>query len=113
MAVANEASGIAGYRTERRAEALAELRAARRMTGRDDYLPLLVWPVGALMSAMTLLNGRRADDGARPKWRPISEGASRVSRGRGHDRRDPFASGRRRRRLPRRYPPFIRQAVRS
>ncbi len=41
VGVVREASGIAAYRTGRWAEALSELRAARRMTGRDDYLPIL------------------------------------------------------------------------
>jgi tetratricopeptide (TPR) repeat protein len=41
VGVVREASGIAAYRTGRWAEALSELRAARRMTGRDDYLPVL------------------------------------------------------------------------
>ena len=41
VGVVREASGIAAYRTGRWAEALAELRAARRLTGRDDYLPLM------------------------------------------------------------------------
>jgi tetratricopeptide (TPR) repeat protein len=41
VGVVREASGIAAYRTGRWAEALAELRAARRMTGRDEYLPLM------------------------------------------------------------------------
>ncbi len=36
-----EACGIAAYRTGRWAEALSELRAARRMTGQDDYLPIM------------------------------------------------------------------------
>jgi tetratricopeptide (TPR) repeat protein len=39
--VVREVCGIAAYRTGRWAEALSELRAARRMTGRDDYLPLM------------------------------------------------------------------------
>jgi tetratricopeptide (TPR) repeat protein len=39
--VVREACGIAAYRTGRWAEALSELRAARRMTGRDDYLPVM------------------------------------------------------------------------
>jgi tetratricopeptide (TPR) repeat protein len=39
--VVREACGIAAYRTGRWAEALSELRAARRMTGRDDYLPIM------------------------------------------------------------------------
>jgi tetratricopeptide (TPR) repeat protein len=41
IGVVREVSGIAAYRTGRWAEALSELRAARRMTGHDDYLPLL------------------------------------------------------------------------
>ena len=41
VGVVREASGIAAYRTGRWAEALSELRAARRMTGRDDYLPMM------------------------------------------------------------------------
>jgi tetratricopeptide (TPR) repeat protein len=41
VGVVREASGIAAYQTGRWAEALSELRAARRMTGRDDYLPVM------------------------------------------------------------------------
>jgi len=41
VGVVREASGIAAYQTGRWAEALSELRAARRLTGRDDYLPLM------------------------------------------------------------------------
>jgi tetratricopeptide (TPR) repeat protein len=41
VGVVREACGIAAYQTERWAEALAELRAARRMTGRDEYLPMM------------------------------------------------------------------------
>jgi len=41
VGVVREASGIAAYRTGRWAEALSELRAARRMTGGDDYVPLM------------------------------------------------------------------------
>jgi tetratricopeptide (TPR) repeat protein len=39
--VVREACGIAAYRTGRWADALSEFRAARRMTGRDDYLPIM------------------------------------------------------------------------
>ena len=46
----------------------------------DDLRSLSHWhqprpphgPSREMMSAMTLPNGRRADEGARPKWRPIS-----------------------------------------
>ena len=41
VGVVREACGIAAYRTGQWAEALSELRAARRMTGRNDYLPLM------------------------------------------------------------------------
>jgi tetratricopeptide (TPR) repeat protein len=41
VGVVREACGIAAYRTGRWAEALSEFRAARRMTGRDDYLPIM------------------------------------------------------------------------
>jgi tetratricopeptide (TPR) repeat protein len=41
VGVVREATGIAAYRAGRWAEALAELRAARRLTGRDDYLPMM------------------------------------------------------------------------
>jgi len=41
VGVVREACGIAAYQTGRWAEALAELRAARRMTGRDEYLPVM------------------------------------------------------------------------
>jgi len=41
VGVVREAVGIAAYQTGRWAEALSELRAARRLTGSDDYLPLM------------------------------------------------------------------------
>jgi len=41
VGVVREACGIAAYQTKRWAEALSELRAARRMTGRDEYLPMM------------------------------------------------------------------------
>jgi tetratricopeptide (TPR) repeat protein len=41
VGVVREASGIAAYRAGKWAEALAELRAARRLTGRESYLPLM------------------------------------------------------------------------
>jgi tetratricopeptide (TPR) repeat protein len=41
VGVIREATGIAAYRTGRWAEALSELRAARRMTGNNEYLPLM------------------------------------------------------------------------
>ena len=41
VGVVREAVGIAAYRTSRWAEALSELRAARRMTGSEDYVPVM------------------------------------------------------------------------
>jgi hypothetical protein len=41
VGVVREVSGIAAYRTGRWAESLTELQAGRRMTGRNDYLPLM------------------------------------------------------------------------
>jgi tetratricopeptide (TPR) repeat protein len=41
VGVVREACGITAYRAGRWAEALAELRAARRLTGRDSSLPLM------------------------------------------------------------------------
>jgi tetratricopeptide (TPR) repeat protein len=41
IGVVREVSGITAYKTGRWTEALAELRAARRLTGRNDYLPLM------------------------------------------------------------------------
>jgi tetratricopeptide (TPR) repeat protein len=41
VGVVREACGIAAYRAGRWADALSEFRAARRMTGRDDYLPIM------------------------------------------------------------------------
>ena len=41
VGVVREACGIAAYRAGRWAEALAELRTARRLTGRGSYLPLM------------------------------------------------------------------------
>lgn len=41
IGLVREAVGIAAYRAGRYAEALAELRAARRMTGSAEYLPMM------------------------------------------------------------------------
>ncbi len=63
VGVVREASGIAAYQTGRWAEALSELRAARRLTGRADYLPLMAdseRALGRLDRALALI--READD---------------------------------------------------
>jgi tetratricopeptide (TPR) repeat protein len=62
VGVVREATGIAAYQTGRWAEALAEFRAARRMTGRNDYLPLMAdseRALGRLDRALALI--READ----------------------------------------------------
>jgi tetratricopeptide (TPR) repeat protein len=62
VGVVREATGIVAYRTGRWAEALSELRAARRMTGRDDYLPVMAdseRALGRLDRALALI--READ----------------------------------------------------
>ncbi|MDH2430308.1 hypothetical protein [Sphaerisporangium sp. TRM90804] len=41
IGVVREAVGIAAYRAGQYAEALSDLRAARRLTGSDEYLPIL------------------------------------------------------------------------
>jgi tetratricopeptide (TPR) repeat protein len=41
VGIVRETTGIAAYRSGHWAEALAELRAARRLTGRTSYLPLM------------------------------------------------------------------------
>jgi tetratricopeptide (TPR) repeat protein len=62
VGIVREACGIAAYRTGRWAEALSELRAARRLTGNDDYLPLMAdseRALGRLDRALALI--READ----------------------------------------------------
>ncbi|GIH29598.1 hypothetical protein Aph01nite_79080 [Acrocarpospora phusangensis] len=41
IGIVREATGIAAYHAGQYAEALGDLRAARRMTGSDDYLPIM------------------------------------------------------------------------
>ncbi|MGH3149441.1 MAG: tetratricopeptide repeat protein [Streptosporangiaceae bacterium] len=58
VGVVREAVGVAAYRTSRWAEALSELRAARRMTGSDDYIPVMAdceRALGRLDRALTLI----------------------------------------------------------
>jgi tetratricopeptide (TPR) repeat protein len=64
VGVVREACGVAAYRTGRWAEALSELRAARRMTGGDDYLPVMAdceRALGRLDRALALI--REANTG--------------------------------------------------
>lgn len=64
VGVVREAAGVAAYRAGRWAEALAELRTARRLTGQEDYLPLMAdseRAMGRLDRALALI--READRG--------------------------------------------------
>ena len=63
VGVVREVSGIAAYRTGRWAEALSELQAGRRMTGRNDYLPLMADSergLGRLDRALDLVHSAEA-----------------------------------------------------
>jgi tetratricopeptide (TPR) repeat protein len=60
IGVVREVSGITAYKTGRWAEALAELRAARRLTGRGEHLPLMAdseRALGRLDRALELVHG--------------------------------------------------------
>jgi tetratricopeptide (TPR) repeat protein len=68
--VVREACGIAAYQTGRWAEALTELRTARRLTGRKSYLPMMAdseRALGRLDRALDLVRG------------PDSEGVDRAT----------------------------------
>jgi tetratricopeptide (TPR) repeat protein len=59
VGIVRETSGVAAYRAGRWADALAELRAARRLTGRTSYLPLMAdseRALGRLDRALALIN---------------------------------------------------------
>ena len=65
VGVVRETSGIAAYRAGRWADALTELRAARRLTGRTSYLPMMAdseRALGRLDRALELVTGRQARD---------------------------------------------------
>jgi tetratricopeptide (TPR) repeat protein len=60
VGVVREACGIAAYRAGEWADALAELRAARRLTGRDSGLPLIAdseRALGRLDRALAIVQG--------------------------------------------------------
>jgi tetratricopeptide (TPR) repeat protein len=63
VGIVRETSGIAAYRAGEWADALTELRAARRLTGRDSYLPLMAdseRALGRLDRALDLVTGPQA-----------------------------------------------------
>ncbi len=65
VGVVRETSGIAAYRAGQWADALTELRAARRLTGRTSYLPLMAdseRALGRLDRALELVTGPESRD---------------------------------------------------
>jgi hypothetical protein len=83
IGMVREVAGIAAYRTERWAEALAELRAARRMTGRNDYLAVMAdseRALGRLDRALELVHSpeaRRLPRDAQIELRIVESGIRR------------------------------------
>jgi tetratricopeptide (TPR) repeat protein len=83
IGVVREVSGTTAYRSGRWAEALAELRAARRMTGRGEYLPLMAdseRALGRLDRALDLVHSdeaRRLPRPARIELRIVESGIRR------------------------------------
>ena len=65
VGVVRETCGIAAYNAGEWSEALTELRAARRLTGRKTYLPMMAdceRALGRLDRALDLVNGPQARD---------------------------------------------------
>ena len=65
VGIVRETCGIAAYRAQRWAEALAELRAARRITGQGSYLPLMAdceRALGRPERALELVTGPQVAD---------------------------------------------------
>jgi tetratricopeptide (TPR) repeat protein len=83
VGVVREACGVAAYQAGRWADALAELRAARRLTGRSSYLPLMAdceRAMGRLDRALDLVSGpdaRSADPATRIELRIVESGIRR------------------------------------
>ena len=83
IGVVREVNGITAYQTGRWAEALAELRAARRLTGRNEYLPLMAdseRALGRLDQALELVHSddaRRLPRAAQIELRIVESGIRR------------------------------------
>jgi tetratricopeptide (TPR) repeat protein len=83
VGVVREACGVAAYQAGKWAEALAELRTARRLTGRSSYLPLMAdceRALGRLDRALDLVSGpdaRSADPATRIELRIVESGIRR------------------------------------
>jgi hypothetical protein len=83
VGIVREVSGIMAYRSGRWAEALTELQAGRRMTGRNDYLPLMADSergLGRLDRALDLVHSaeaRRLPRAAQIELRIVESGIRR------------------------------------
>jgi tetratricopeptide (TPR) repeat protein len=83
VGVIREACGIAAYRAGRWADALTELRTARRLTGRSGYLPLMAdceRALGRPDSALAIINDpgvRDLDRGVQIELRIVESGIRR------------------------------------
>jgi tetratricopeptide (TPR) repeat protein len=83
VGVVRETAGIAAYRAGQWADALAELRAARRLTGRISYVPLIAdceRALGRLDRALELVTGpesRTADRAIAIELRIVESGIRR------------------------------------
>jgi tetratricopeptide (TPR) repeat protein len=83
VGIVRETCGIAAYRDGKWAEALAELRAARRLTGRGSYLPMMAdceRALGRLDRALDLVTGPQAqglDRATRIELRIVESGIRR------------------------------------
>jgi tetratricopeptide (TPR) repeat protein len=83
VGVVREAAGIAAYRAGRWADALTELRTARRLTGRASYLPLMAdceRALGRPDRALAIINDpgvRDLDRGVQIELRIVESGIRR------------------------------------
>jgi len=83
IAAAREAAGVTAYATEHWAQALAELRAARRLSGSDEYLPMMAdceRGLGRPERALALAGSpeaARLDRAGRVEMRIVASGARR------------------------------------
>lgn len=83
IGLVREVAGVAAYRAGKWSEALAELRAARRLTGRSDYLPVMADSERALGRhdrALTLIRddeAQRLDRAGQIELRIVESGIRR------------------------------------
>ena len=83
VGIVRETAGVAAYLAGRWAEALAELRAARRMTGRSSLLPMMADSERALgrperaLALVTGPDGKAADRAVQIELRIVESGVRR------------------------------------